>query len=124
MGRSVDAKSACTTEVERRCAMLGLSMPQTAVLQIVDQAIPTEQANRIEHALAAGRQGKKPDPALIDAEKTRGALGEAGGALPRPVIGPQMRNRCALVTSRTRDAVLMPKIGHRLSNIRSQTVKD
>jgi hypothetical protein len=44
--------------------MLGLSTPQTAVLQIVDEATPKETGiDRIERVLAEpAAQGKKNDP--------------------------------------------------------------
>jgi pyridoxal/pyridoxine/pyridoxamine kinase len=64
--------------IERRGVMLGLHTPQTAVLQIVDEAKPRETStDRIERALNAlltdGRKGQadeaqavKPEPGDAD----------------------------------------------------------
>ncbi|HEY2529415.1 MAG TPA: hypothetical protein VGJ20_15945 [Xanthobacteraceae bacterium] len=53
-----------TKIIERRCAMLGLHTPQTAVLQIVDSATPRESStDKIEAVLARLIQdGEKNDP--------------------------------------------------------------
>ncbi|HEY2529816.1 MAG TPA: hypothetical protein VGJ20_18045 [Xanthobacteraceae bacterium] len=55
-----------TKIIERRCTMLGLHTPQTAVLQIVDSATPQQQSStdKIERVLAGliGRNAKDDDP--------------------------------------------------------------
>jgi hypothetical protein len=53
-----------TKIIERRCAMLGLHTPQTAVLQIVDEARPKETStDRIERVLNELLEDqKKSDP--------------------------------------------------------------
>ncbi len=49
--------------IERRGVMLGLHTPQTAVLQIVDEATPKETStDRIERALAELAAQKKDEP--------------------------------------------------------------
>lgn len=51
--------------IERRCVMLGLHTPQTAVLQIVDEARPKKtSSDRIERVLAelCAESAKKDDP--------------------------------------------------------------
>jgi hypothetical protein len=51
-----------TKIIERRCVMLGLSTPQTAVLQIVEEAAPkVTTTDRIEAALNALAASKKND---------------------------------------------------------------
>jgi hypothetical protein len=51
--------------IERRCVMLGLHAPQTAVLQIVTEATPEETStDRIERALAELCAQKKDDPSV------------------------------------------------------------
>jgi hypothetical protein len=54
-----------TKILERRCVMLGLHAPQTAVLKIVDEATPKETSiDKIERVLDAliEDQRKKTDP--------------------------------------------------------------
>jgi hypothetical protein len=46
--------------IERRCAMLGLYAPQTAVLKIVDEATPKETStDRIERSQRLDRRSKE-----------------------------------------------------------------
>jgi hypothetical protein len=62
---AVQCGALVTKILERRCVMLGLHTPQTAVLQIVDEARPKETSNdRIERALNAlvEDQRKNDDP--------------------------------------------------------------
>jgi hypothetical protein len=42
LGGDLACAALCTKIIERRCVMLGLSTPQTALLQIVDEATPKE----------------------------------------------------------------------------------
>ena len=52
-----------TKIIWRGCVMLGLHTPQTAVLQIVDEAKPRETStDRIERVLARFAAQKKDDP--------------------------------------------------------------
>jgi hypothetical protein len=52
-----------TKIVERRCVMLGLHTPQSAVLQIVDETKPKETSiDKIERVLAEFAAQKKDDP--------------------------------------------------------------
>jgi hypothetical protein len=57
-------KNTLAPELARRCVMLGLSTPQTAVLQIVDEARSQETStDRIERVLnALIEDQKKNDP--------------------------------------------------------------
>jgi hypothetical protein len=49
--------------IERRCVILGLHTPQTAVLQIVETSAPKETStDRIERALNALLIEQKKDP--------------------------------------------------------------
>ncbi len=49
--------------IARRCVMLGLHAPQTAVLKIVDEATPKETStDKIERALQALIEDQKKDP--------------------------------------------------------------
>jgi hypothetical protein len=55
--------------IERRCVMLGLCTPQTAVLQIVDAVKPYQETgiDKIERVLAElAAQDKKDEPPPID----------------------------------------------------------
>jgi hypothetical protein len=62
--RDVQCGALVTKIIETRGVMLGLHTPQTAVLQIVDQAKPAETGtDRIERVLAElTAESKKTDP--------------------------------------------------------------
>jgi hypothetical protein len=56
-----------TKIIERRCTMLALHMPQTAVLQIVDETTPKETStDRIERVLADLRPRRRTSRPLIE----------------------------------------------------------
>jgi hypothetical protein len=64
LGGNVASGQLCEKLIARRCVMLGLHAPQTAVLKIVDEATPKETStDRIERVLnALIEDQKKNDP--------------------------------------------------------------
>jgi hypothetical protein len=63
LGGDVQSAILVTKIIERRGVMLGLHVPQTAVLKIVDDAAPKETStDRIERALNALIEDQKKDP--------------------------------------------------------------
>jgi hypothetical protein len=85
LGDDIASGALCEKIIARRCVMLGLHVPQTAVLKIVDEATPKETStDRIERA---GR-----------------AVREEGRRAARP-LGPR---RCGCSSGSARDGCVTP----------------
>jgi hypothetical protein len=63
LGGDIASGALCEKIIARRCVMLGLHAPQTAVLTIVDEATPKEtSSDRIERVLAELCAKKDDEP--------------------------------------------------------------
>jgi hypothetical protein len=78
LGGDVQSAALVTKIIERRSVMLGLHVPQTSVLKIVDEAKPvetsTDRLERVLNALIEDQRGKGEKPKLRGGGRNRGVL--------------------------------------------------